>query len=143
MAEVSIGVFSVIPMALPVRQLFCTAAQLLQEIDQRLSLLVQGLVKARSDAVDGDGAAPRLNAWVPWTPELQAAVGIQASLNSLIPATDFQLTETQLMDRCTSRESPFRLCTVSPGTTTPTRQWTLMTLAYKCTDCGNLNTGND
>ena len=55
MAEVSIGVSSVIPMALLaaalMRQLFCTAAQLLQEIDQRLSLLVQGLVKARSDAV--------------------------------------------------------------------------------------------
>ena len=52
MAEVSIGVSLVIPMALLVLQSFCTAAQLLQEIDQRLSLLVQGLVKARSDAVD-------------------------------------------------------------------------------------------
>jgi hypothetical protein len=72
MAEVSIGVSSVIPMALLMRQLFCTAAQLLQEIDQRLSLLVQGLVKARSDAVDGDGAASRPTTWVPWTPELQA-----------------------------------------------------------------------
>jgi hypothetical protein len=57
MAEVSIGVSSVIPMALLMQQLYCTAAQLLQEIDQHLSLLVQGLVKARSDAVDGDGAA--------------------------------------------------------------------------------------
>jgi hypothetical protein len=111
MAEVSIGVSSVIPMALLVRQpeSFCTAAQLLQEIDQHLSLLVQGLVKARSDAVDGDGAASRLNAWVPWTPELQAAVVIQSSLNSLIPTNDFGLTETQLTDRCTSRASPFRL----------------------------------
>jgi hypothetical protein len=64
MAEVSIGASSVIPMALLVRQpeSFCTAAQLLQEIEQHLSLLVQGLVKARSDAVDGDGAASGLNA---------------------------------------------------------------------------------
>ena len=36
----------------------CTAAQLLAELEQQLSLLVQGLVKARSDAVDGDGAIP-------------------------------------------------------------------------------------
>jgi hypothetical protein len=35
----------------------CTAAQLLAELEQQLSMLVQGLVKARSDAVDGDGAA--------------------------------------------------------------------------------------
>ena len=35
----------------------CTAAQVLAEIEQQLSLLVQGLVKGRSDAVDGDGAA--------------------------------------------------------------------------------------
>ena len=34
----------------------CTAAQLLAELEQQLSMLVQGLVKARSDAVDGDGA---------------------------------------------------------------------------------------
>jgi hypothetical protein len=34
----------------------CIAAQALAEIEQKLSLLVQGLVKARSDAVDGDGA---------------------------------------------------------------------------------------
>ncbi len=68
-----------------------TAAQLLQEIDQRLSLLVQGLVKARSDAVDGDGAASRQTTCIPWTSELQAAVVTQSSLNSLIPATKFQL----------------------------------------------------
>ena len=37
-------------------ELVCTAAQLLAEIEQQLSLLVQGLVKARRDAVDGDGA---------------------------------------------------------------------------------------
>ena len=36
----------------------CTAAQVLAEIEQQLSLLVQGLVKDRSDAVHGDGAAP-------------------------------------------------------------------------------------
>ena len=143
MAEVSIGVSSVIPMALLVQQLYCTAAQLLQEIDQHLSLLVQGLVKARSDAVDGDGAATRLNAFVPWTPELQAAVVMQSSLYSLTPATDFQLNTTQLTGRCTSRESPFRLCTVSPGTETPTKPWLLMTLTHKCADCGHLNTGND
>jgi hypothetical protein len=35
----------------------CTAAQLLAELEQQLSMLVQGPVKARSDAVDGDGAA--------------------------------------------------------------------------------------
>jgi hypothetical protein len=46
-------------------------------------------------------------------------------------------------DRCTSRESPFRLCTGSPGTATPTKQWLLMTLTYKCADCGHLNTGAD
>ena len=145
MAEVSIGASSVIPMALLMRQpeYFCSAAQLLQEIDEHLSLLVEGLVKARSDAVDGDGAASRLNAWVPWTPELQAAVVIQSSLNSLIPTNDFQLSETQLTNRCTSRASPYRLCTVSPGTANPSRQWTLMTLAYKCPDCCNLNTGDD
>jgi hypothetical protein len=34
----------------------CTAAQLLAELEQQLSMLVQGPVKARSDAVDGDGA---------------------------------------------------------------------------------------
>ena len=36
----------------------CTAAQVLAEIEQQLSLLVQGLVKDRSDAVHSDGAAP-------------------------------------------------------------------------------------
>ena len=143
MAEVSIGVSSVIPMALLMRQLFCTAAQLLQEIDQRLSLLVQGLVKARSDAVDGDGAASRPTTWVPWTPELRAAVIMQSSLNSLTSATDFQLDATHLADRPTSRVSPFRLCTVSPGTATPNKMCTLMTLAFRCADCGHLNTGND
>ena len=143
MAEVSIGVSLVIPMALLVLQSFCTAAQLLQEIDQRLSLLVQGLVKARSDAVDGDGAASRQGTWIPWTSELRDAVVIQSSLHSLTPATDFQLDMSQLTDRPTSRISPFRLCTGSPGTATPTKQWLLMTLAYKCADCGHLNTGAD
>ena len=38
--------------------LACTPAQLLAELEQQLSLLVQGLAKARSDAVDGDGAIP-------------------------------------------------------------------------------------
>ena len=52
----------------------CTAAQLLAELEQPLSLLVQGLVKARSDAVDGDGAVPDCS-----EPVLPTAVGLQVS----------------------------------------------------------------
>ena len=49
----------------------CTAAQVLTEIEQQLSMLVQGLVKARSDAVDGDGAMAL--PWLRWTNELTTA----------------------------------------------------------------------
>ena len=44
------------PPALPYEWLGCGAAQVLAEVERHLSMLVQGLVKARSDAVDGDGA---------------------------------------------------------------------------------------
>jgi hypothetical protein len=50
------------PPALPYAWLGCGAAQVLAEVEQQLSMLVQGLVKARSDAVDGDGAMPHLPA---------------------------------------------------------------------------------
>ena len=53
----------------------CTAAQVLTEIEQQLSMLVQGLVKARSDAVDGDGAMAL--PWLRWTNELTTAVVLQ------------------------------------------------------------------
>jgi hypothetical protein len=46
------------PAAVPFAWLDCDAAQVLAEVEQQLSMLVQGLVKARSDAVDGDGAMP-------------------------------------------------------------------------------------
>jgi hypothetical protein len=46
------------PPAVPLAWLDCDAAQVLSEVEQQLSMLVQGLVKARSDAVDGDGAMP-------------------------------------------------------------------------------------
>jgi hypothetical protein len=49
----------------------CTAAQILSEIEQQLSMLVQGLVKARSDAVDGDGAMAL--PWLRWANELTTA----------------------------------------------------------------------
>jgi hypothetical protein len=57
----------------------CTAAQVLTEIEQQLSMLVQGLVKARSDAVDGDGAMAL--PWLRWTNELTTAVVLQMELN--------------------------------------------------------------
>jgi hypothetical protein len=52
------------PPALPYAWLGCGAAQVLAEVEQQLSMLVhwQGLVKAHSDAVDGDGAMPHLPA---------------------------------------------------------------------------------
>ncbi len=50
------------PPALPYAWLGCDAAQVLAAVEQQLSMLVQGLVKARTDAVDGDGAMPRLPA---------------------------------------------------------------------------------
>ena len=53
----------------------CTAAQVLTEIEQQLSMLVQGLVKARSDAVDGDGAMAL--PWLRWTNELTTALNLQ------------------------------------------------------------------
>ena len=68
----------------------CTAAQVLTEIiiiimiEQQLSMLVQGLVKARSDAVDGDSdAAMMALPWLrcQWTNELTTAVVLQMALN--------------------------------------------------------------
>ena len=68
-------------------------------------MLVQGLVKARSDAVDGDGAMAL--PWLRWTNELTTAVVLQMALNvhELDQSTvDFGLTTELVTERATSEK---------------------------------------
>ena len=86
----------------------CIAAQALAEIEQKLSLLVQGLVKARSDAVDGDGATTTQKR-CQWTTEFMTAVIQQMALNvhALDQSTvNFGITESMVTDRAAVKWRP-------------------------------------
>jgi hypothetical protein len=121
----------------------CTAAQVLTEIEQQLSMLVQGLVKARSDAVDGDGAMAL--PWLRWTNELTIAVVLQMELNvhELDQSTvDFQLTSELVTERATSEMAPFQLLTKDP-TSASASPLTILSLGHECSVCHLLVPGDD
>ena len=123
----------------------CIAAQALAEIEQKLSLLVQGLVKARSDAVDGDGATTTQK-WCQWTTEFTTAVIQQMALNvhALDQSTvNFGITESMVTDRAASEVAPFRLQTRNPMSPSPDNLMTMLTLGHKCTNCGLALPGDD
>jgi hypothetical protein len=121
----------------------CTAAQVLTEIEQQLSMLVQGLVKARSDAVDGDGAMAL--PWLRWTNELTTAVVLQMELNvhELDQSTvDFELTSDLVTERATSEMAPFQLLTKDP-TSASASPLTILSLGHECSVCHLLVPGDD
>ena len=127
----------------------CIAAQALAEIERKLSLLVQGLVKleARSDAVDGDGATTTQK-WCQWTTEFMTAVIQQMALNvhaldQSLATVNFGITESMVTDRAASEVAPFRLQTRNPMSLSPDNLMTMLTLGHKCTNCGLALPGDD